>query len=488
MGDAAGTRDADTELPRARLSNGRPVADPEMESDARAGSAAEPDVLARVSQRIAALPHWRWGALALLLMLIWIRAPGLFEEPRFWAEDATVYYAAALTKPFLAAATHVPIGTAGYLNLAASVPASLASALFPIELAPAVATASALLILVTAFVLILWGRSELWRSPASQLLACSIVLFAPSATGEVWLNTANAQVYCGLIALVLLCEDSSKWSARRLPVMMLFLLGCGLSGVYSIFLFPAYLYRWSWHRHRAMSAMVIVLAFCAAVQFAIFVNLAAGGNLDDTKFQDPAILRSLSYMLSGQVVKPLGLEELARLAASAFSINRFDPMRDLGWLPVPILGTAVIAGTLMLERRYRSMINLLALVFACLAILTMAGSIRGEAAGRYAVLSGFSLLFFFLAHATHSTGGPRRWIAAVMLLVSMAVGVPSYRDQPEFQCAFGCPSWRAEVELWKRHPNYRPKVWPGLFPPSGPQWRIALPFDEISSPVKRTTP
>ena len=67
------------------------------------------------------------------------------------------------------------------------------------------------------------------RLPARRIAACLIVLLAPSSIGEVWLNSINSQIYCGLIALCILCEDLRRASTRRIGLYALLLLFCGLA-------------------------------------------------------------------------------------------------------------------------------------------------------------------------------------------------------------------------------------------------------------------
>src|SRR5512143_2683825 len=89
---------------------------------------------------------------AALALSAW-RAPQLLGEPRFWAEEATDFYAAALWLPWPRSLGFVPPQTVGYLLLSASAPATIAAQL-PVAWAPAVTTWAAAAILATALAIV----------------------------------------------------------------------------------------------------------------------------------------------------------------------------------------------------------------------------------------------------------------------------------------------------------------------------------------------
>lgn len=413
--------------------------------------------------------------MAVLCLLIWVRAPGLLSQPRFWAEEATVFYSAALQEPAMASITHIPRGTAGYFLLSATVPATLAAQLLSIERAPYATTAAALLILCATLALILWGRSKIWRSPAAKSVACAIVLFAPTATGEIWLNSTNSQIYCGLMALILVCEDFEECSRLRLLTYVALLAGCGLSGVYTIFLFPTFVYRWSWDRSREISLLTAVLALTACVQLAVFSTLVSEDALAGSKFQDVDYARRLGFLVYGQVIRPLGFDRVVRFVVETLPGARFKLLQETVRFSIPLVALSLVSLVLMSERRYHSEVNLLALAFLSLAALTAGSATHGLPVGRYAALPGFTLLLLLLAHSTGGAPSSRRKVARSLLALALSSGVIGYRSDGIFSCRAGCPEWADEVKRWRSEPEYQPQVQPVLFPASGPQWRVAMP-------------
>lgn len=91
------------------------------------------------------------GAFALIVL----RDPSLFYAPRFWAEEATVYLTTAYSSPVL---TTLLAQHQGYLSIWTNV-AGLLATIPPLEYAPAVTTAMALVVYLAIIVAILVDKS-----------------------------------------------------------------------------------------------------------------------------------------------------------------------------------------------------------------------------------------------------------------------------------------------------------------------------------------
>ena len=190
---------------------------------------------------------WRNRALVLgaFVVIIVLRAPFLLVHPRFWAEEGTGWFQYASSHPVFQTLFFVHRDS-GYLNLLANISSifsALTASLFSLEYAPMVTTLIALLIHVLAIAIILLGKSRLFDTPWKALVGCCIVLFAPTATTEIWLNTINSMSYLGVITLAVLFLDASslrgwrRWALRGVLVL------CGLSSPYAVALLP--LFVWS---------------------------------------------------------------------------------------------------------------------------------------------------------------------------------------------------------------------------------------------------
>ena len=419
-----------------------------------------------------------WLLFGATLGLAVLRAPQLLIEPRFWAEEGSVYYSAAHQTRSLGAFVHVARHTAGYLLLSASVPAALAAWLLPVELAPTVTTAAAFAVLATALALIVFGRSLLFQDPARKALACAAVLLAPSSLGEVWLNSTNSQVYCGLISLCILCEDLRHASPRRIALYVALLLFCGLSGVYTSFLFFAFAWKLWRERSRGALAVAGTVALAAAIQFGVFVFLWNERAIHPSKFQELDWIRSATHTFYQQFLVPLGLRPLVQAFGDPAAVLRSLAARDVLASAIAVLGVlgVLAAVAALVDRDPRSPRNGLVIALGSLALLTTLSAKFGTTVGRYAVLSGISLLWLLLAY-TQAAPGVARWrplAAGALFGWALAVGAVGYRDDDAFVCPGGCPRWRDEVARWRRDPGYAPQIWPVFVPRSGPQWRVEL--------------
>jgi hypothetical protein len=422
-----------------------------------------------------------WLVFAAALALSALRAPVLLSEPRFWAEEATDFYAAAHVQPWPASLFFLPPHTVGYLLLSASGPATVAARWLPVASAPAVTTWAAFCVLAVALALVCFGRSLFWDTPLRRAAACAAILLAPSSLGEVWLNSTNSQVYCGVIALCLLCEDTRAASRARMALYAGLLLLCGLSGVYAALL--VFAFAWKAWLERTPGAFILlgVNLATASVQALVFGWLWSGTSLRASRFEQLDWVRSATNAFYQQFLVPLGLRPLVRAFGDPLAVLASLAHEPRAPLIVALalggaLGAALIVA-LLVERDLRSPRNLLVIALPSLVLLTTLSAKHGRASGRYAVVSGVTLLFLLLAHARFGPGVPR-WrpaLAAGLLGWSLAVGATGFRSDDAFHCPGGCPRWRDEVARWCREPSYAPQVWPVRLPPTGPQWRVRLP-------------
>lgn len=186
-----------------------------------------------------------------------LREPGVVLQPRMWAEEATVYFAGALNAgPFAIVAPHQ-----GYLSLFANA-ATFAATLVPRASAASVTTTFAFMgQMVPAFILVR-SRSAAVAHPAARVLALACLAASPAATGEIWLNSINTQVFF-TVSVALLAVDPG-WSLTRGLALALMVLSSPVSGL----LIPFFVMR-AWVMRHAMAAAVPAAALALQVIAAI---------------------------------------------------------------------------------------------------------------------------------------------------------------------------------------------------------------------------
>ncbi len=424
--------------------------------------------------------NWSLDSRALLLagfvLLMWLRAPSLLVHPRFWAEEGTTWFHYAYTHSLIKGLFFL-FPLSGYLNLMANIGgvlSSLTARFLKIEYAPLATTLAAFLVQILAITIVLYGNSRLFSSRWKAVSGCLIVLFAPTSVPEVWLNTINSMSYLGLIALLLLFEDTSgwrpwvKWAARSILVL------CGLSAAYSIALLPLFLLSFFRHRERERKVQCFILGACFLVQMGCiaFTTHVSGGILHRGT-EVVADLSSINVLFSHIAVPALGenfayaLFGALGLTGACMAANSFAHPWDPTIQVAGVLSFLIIVGVFwLLLRRWDENKLFLGASFLIFAILTCVGSLFSVPNGRYAFLPGLVFLFLVLSNVESGGGRVRSLICMLVLSFALANGIASYRMQPEPNA----PIWSREVAKWRADHTYKPRVWPYWL-----NTRVALP-------------
>jgi hypothetical protein len=448
----------------------------------RASNLATPLEDEEYARRFASLlpqEHWlRWGILFLLLVLVFLRAPTLLLEPRLWAEEASLFLRHAYTHDFLESLFFVPKKAAGYFSLACTLPATIAAHLFPIAYAPVVTTYFSLGVLLALFALILWGHSSVWDTLGKKILACVIILFAPSSTGEVWLNSINIMSYCALISACLLLEDLRVLSPRRRWAYRLLLGFCGLTAVYTTFLGGMFLLKAWWEKSRESLIHVGVVACTSLIQVAVFLHLYFSNHISQKKLIGFELGRAAQGLFFHQLAMPtLGPRWGQRLRSALVSV--FAPSGETGIPTVAVLSCLLALGYFLvvlytLAPRVRQYSQLLLLgSYTFTAVGTSIFAMHGVPAGRYAVASGIFLLWMLL----NNIRSPLLWdvrslCATGVLAGALVIGGMGYRTHGAhtyFVCREGCPKWHDELTRCETTGECVITVWPY------PRWKFRWP-------------
>jgi len=194
--------------------------------------------------------------------LFFLRYPSIFTEPRFYAEEGTVYFKFALEHTWLETLTTSHMGYYSLFNVVSSL---AAVSLVSMENAPAVTTFLSALVQLAPFIIIFFGTSKLWQSAGSKLVVSLIVLFV-GHSAEMWMNTLNSQFHLSLITFLLLFEDISKSSFFRKSVYVILVTFAGLTGVTSCILAPLYIRKAVAEKSRIYIVMSLILVVSLVLQ------------------------------------------------------------------------------------------------------------------------------------------------------------------------------------------------------------------------------
>jgi len=433
-----------------------------------------------------------------LLSIVFARAPILLLEPRLWAEEATVHLAYAWKHGWWEVLSFVPVdhGPAGYLNLAPNLASLAATRLFELEQAPLVFTGVAMIVQLLPLVVVLYGRSAVWASAWQQVLAAAVLLFTPVITGEVWLNTVNSQLFCGVLALVLLCEPTDGLGRMRRWAYRCALALSGLTGVYAAALAPAFLLRQRRRGDRESRIQALILIAAASLQL-VCIGLTHGlldpqrsgtlraewGQILTAILYHHFFRPVFGYTVSGRIFTVLGLRPAA---GSSYLPNVDVPSSYLvlaGWVSLAaLLGFFLWCG----RRRLGEPLILLAVALACLETVLLTSLVGILPAGRYAVVPGVAVLLILLVVSVQDRSGARK-LAGAAIATALLIGIATFHnDVPRGSLSAqfpGRPSWRQEVAAWRTDPGDDLQVWPSALSASGPvlpgifRWTIPLARD-----------
>ncbi len=384
-----------------------------------------------------------------------LRQPNLLISPRFWAEEGKIFFQFAYNHdPF--EALRFVWWESGYLNFIVNLATTFAAHVTPLLYAPFVPTYTALVIQVIPAVIVLFGKSVVFDGIPKKIIACAILLFSPAQCGEVWLNTLNSQVYFGLIAVLILTEETEKISLIWRWFYRLLLAVGGLSGVYVAFLWAIFACKAFIERQKERYVQLGIVTFVLFVQAGIYIvsilsrksfeirTVHSGWrSLADVSFSRIGIpffggeLAGKLSMLSGPVGHHLFIALFAILLCVMFYRN---PKRALDFRD---------SGTVLLWS---------------FIVLTIAISLTGFGGGigsRYAVLPGFILLFLTLDSVNLSQRPFLSITLIVLIFLPLSFGAHGYRHDPAFSCDGAFPNmWKTEVELWRLDPSHAIQICP----------------------------
>lgn len=189
------------------------------------------------------------------ILLILIRAPRLFLDARFWAEEGCVYFKYAYKNGI---EVLYWMDDTGYFYLFANLAAWMA-ALVPLAIAPYITTVLAFFVQVTLLVAILFLPSKLFTSTYIKILAAVFTVLGPCIISEVWLNTINSQVFFGLIGICILFCDSSQMKKKEFCAWMVILAVSSLSGAYCFVLVPFFVLKYYLGNRKAKVEMMVMI-------------------------------------------------------------------------------------------------------------------------------------------------------------------------------------------------------------------------------------
>lgn len=388
-----------------------------------------------------------------------LRVPEIVLEPRFWAEEGRDYFVHALSVPALdaLAAEHQ-----GYYSLVPNVAAWLAI-FVPLEHAPAVTTAIALLVQMLPVAIVATSAAPWAGEPRRRAVAVLVVLLV-GAAGELHATTTNSQFQLALAAAVVYLELAAPIQPARRTALLGVLLLAGLTGVQSTLLAPVFAWRWWRDRQGADAAAAAVLASCLLLQAGVVLSVA--GQPD--RFSVPrepigAGLRTVEKLAKGLLIHPIAGDLGPKFMKLPFGA---------AMLAVGVVGVAAAAVAQLAILRRGPGRDMLAAAWL-VAVASYLGSRRMAGGERYLEVSS-ALIVLAIATLAFDTGRPRALRACAGIAVAAAVVVNAWlyplRTGGSFDADW--PRWTAEVAAWRDgragapriHPQWADGAWTAAVP------------------------
>jgi hypothetical protein len=219
------------------------------------------NAMTKQDERQIVLGAWQHAVIFLFTCAVLVsRRPDTLLNPQFCVEDGHVFFADAYNYGWWTALFR---SYEGYYHVFPRLGASL-SLLVPLTMAPLVLNLIAIVIQALPVSLLLSSRSSAWGSLRFRGFLAGIYLVLPN-TREMSIGINNTQWFLALCAFLLLVAIAPKGIAGRIFDLSILLLS-GLTGPFSIFLFPIALFlawrrrdRWHWTE-------VCVVTACCFVQ------------------------------------------------------------------------------------------------------------------------------------------------------------------------------------------------------------------------------
>lgn len=366
------------------------------------------------------------------IFLIFIRAPEFFLAPRFWAEEATIFFVYAYQKPFLEMLIKPIVGYATFFN---TITANLCN-LVPLEYAPNITTYSCFFIQLISILIIIFKDFELWNNKLKKFFLVSIlILITPY---EIWLNTTNIHIHFGLILFLIsisFSEKDSKFTKYSFRSLIFIGTISSPSAAFSGLIFFIRVIKEK--TKESMIQFIIMLIACILQGSAIFYSALFNNkysrftNFDFAEFFENYLRDGFGLLL---------------------------PFKEETVVFISILVFIYIINLVVQNWNQKNVFYLI-ISFFVISILSLLGSLKMQGSPRYSFIPSFILILFFINFSINK----KKLFSISALIIGIYFLIMTIHTNYNLIIKFYNPSflsWRSEVKNFRQDPNYKPKVFP----------------------------
>lgn len=400
----------------------------------------------------------------IFLIIYYFKSPYIFLQGRFMRGDAEML-SFALNNSWIDTITFV-YWNAGYINLFSNIISVINAKLINLENAAFFNIYSNFLINLTILYLILFEKSFLFKSYTERFLVSLIVVISPIFVFEIWLDNLNAQVYLGILTLlVLLIYNKKSKIYFYLPIIIL----SGLTGIYSCLLMPAFFLKAYFTKNKFdyinFSAILITsliqlsLIFYSKISQKLFY-----GKLNTDFFLNTNELISYSYNI---LIRPFFstsfsnfiIDDFLYLRSNYFLLIVFSVISFLILLMFLINFIKILITT---KKDDKILLIILLYYFISSSVLVTIGGVNDWVGGRYSVIPSFCLTLMIIKLIFINSKSFLRFVYSILIIFSLINGMYDFQNSKyvQFYKCINCAHWKDEVHLYKKDKNHKVRVWP----------------------------
>lgn len=399
------------------------------------------------------------------MLFLFLRAPDILIQGRFWAEEGNIFYSNAYNMSPLHA-LFVVYG--GYINLGASGATLIARYLYtPLEYAPYITTFIGLFFQLIPIYILLTAKDS-WLAPFHVRILATLLLLLVPESSEISLQSLHIQYHLTLACTLIVFLDSDIKYQRWFKLALLFF--APLCGLLPIVLIPLFFIQFIRERTQLRLEQLIALTFGGVIQLSFYLyNIKYNIDLNSTTITRQGHM-SFNELFSVIYVRDLIFPFLGHRYSQSIAImgNIFHKLEAHQFsFKACILSSLFLLSIIGIFIKYpktRKALSLFitALLMVCIAIYGVIGGtiqlVNPYFTERYTFLSQalFILILLYFSVTLPRTG---KIITNILIIWLLIIGsINFFQLFPEAKDGGG-HIWRKELQKWRQDPNYHPKIW-----------------------------
>jgi hypothetical protein len=375
----------------------------------------------------------RLAILLICTLTIAFREIDLLRFPRFWAEEALIFYNYALCHSTFEVFITPQVG---YLTLFNSIVSTIQVKFISADAAPVFTTYSGFLIQLVPAMIIVFSSHVFWNSIFKKFV-CSITIIVVTAP-ELMLNTTNSHFIFGLITFLIMVIPAKELSGIMKYLFRFLLIIGTLTGPASMFLAPVFFYKAYHEKNREKYLQATIILVCSLLQAIVLIH---------------TILYNNTY-------QRLEKSDI-NLTVNAFFTDNFSLNMNRVFFGILMAGFYVY---LFIKNRKSREHLIFLFSFIIVAVFSTLGSLDMQGSPRYAYVPTCILMLLISSEAFEIRLSKLnfRYVFSGLIFVScLALSFVCYQYRMYTVYSKNFPIWKEEVARFRLDNKYRPRVHPG---------------------------